>query len=543
MPSNTVWPHFNTTHERPSSPNLSSPVKMVLVDDTNMQPTEQPHQGMFNEQVEPEQHDGVNIFLMKRRESSRYRDDGNTGKPAEALLGLPTERDSMWEDDIPYSGRNSRCDEAPQGGFSEQETASIPPVLGQTHTSFSQRRGFPRHKTFPESVYNTAPPGTDPTTTGPSRESEFSVAGEYSPRPMSRPVGKPGAHYSLADMDQFASPPATNTTFAKGINSASYRCAPLRYTRHSSSTTTTDSELRSDRGLSQRTSTTTTCSSSVRNSARRSNKGTRPPSAASRRASSRASQERYYPPPRTSRTSGGKQIGGWSTSRRTSDESEPISQKRPPPRTIINKYSLPAAGTQPMHTLGEHLAMVEMDMGSATGMKRWCRKCLESHKEIKRKEEEERREEKKRIGKIDTQKRRTSKEFQEQIRLLVKFGKLSEKLGIGGETSCIPSKERCAGHEVRCIGYKNKSAAREERCATHQKEDAKPGERCVGEERICVGHGERCWGYQQKVSMSKEEKAIAKWRVAKGGDGFPYGLRIENLPHDSVARITNPWWL
>ncbi|QLI69246.1 uncharacterized protein G6M90_00g062900 [Metarhizium brunneum] len=233
MPSNTVWPHFNTTHERPSSPNLTSPVKMVLVDDTNMQPTEQPHQGMFNEQVEPEQHDGVNIFLMKRRESSRYRDDGNTGKPAEALLGLPTERDSMWEDDIPYSGRNSRCDEAPQGGFSEQETASIPPVLGQTHTSFSQRRGFPRHKTFPESVYNTAPPGTDPTTTGPSRESEFSVAGEYSPRPMSRPVGKPGAHYSLADMDQFASPPATNTTFAKGINTykrdddLQFECAEL----------------------------------------------------------------------------------------------------------------------------------------------------------------------------------------------------------------------------------------------------------------------------------------------------------------------------
>ncbi|KID86891.1 hypothetical protein MGU_06020 [Metarhizium guizhouense ARSEF 977] len=214
MPSNTVWPHFNTTHERPSSPN---PV-MLLVDDTNMQPTEQPHQGMFNEQVEPDQPGEVNIFLVKRSESSRYRDDGNTGKPAEALLGLPTERDSMWEDDIPYSGRNSQCDEAPQGDFSEQETASIPPGLGQTHTSFSQRRGFPRHKTFPESVYNTAPLGTDPTSTGPSRESAFSVAGEYSPRPMSRPVGKPGAHYSLADMDQFASPPATNTTFAKAIN-------------------------------------------------------------------------------------------------------------------------------------------------------------------------------------------------------------------------------------------------------------------------------------------------------------------------------------
>ncbi|KAG8424567.1 hypothetical protein J3458_001344 [Metarhizium acridum] len=282
MPSKPTWPDSNTPHNRLSSPKLTSPV-MVLVDDTNMEPTKQSHQEMFAEQVEPEQRGGVNILLMKRHESSRYRDDSNTGEPPDVLSAM--ERESMWEDDIPYSGENTWYDGAPLGESYEPERASIASGLGRPYSSFSPRRGLARHATYTESVYNTAPSGTDPTSTGPSRESAYSVAGGYCQRPMSKSVGKPGAYYSLADMDQFASLPATDITIAEGINSASCRPAPLRPTRNSNSgsTTTKGDELRSDMGLSQRTSTTTTCSSSLRNSAKKSNKVIRTPSAASQR--------------------------------------------------------------------------------------------------------------------------------------------------------------------------------------------------------------------------------------------------------------------
>ncbi|TWU72106.1 hypothetical protein ED733_001522 [Metarhizium rileyi] len=323
---------------------------MVLVDDTNTQPKSRPEPVKAPEQKKHEKSGGVEVWLLKSmRAPSTYVDDGgNAGTPT----AQPTERESLYEDDVPDSGENTSCDEAQEEAVSERKKARTASDHGRVHSgsvkyerSSAQRK--PGTSYQHESFYGTAPTDKSLASAEASRESAYSVAGERDERHMSRPARDP-VTYSTVGWDSFGARESLATpTFPDGINHACLP-APLQPTRYSGSTTTRGSATTSVSGieLSQRTSISTR-SASVRKSTRVSDTAPVPRSAPVRRTSLPVSGgPRSSPWPRVGRARDGRQSDGRPSSAGTSaDVATPISERRLSPRTVISRDSLPVSET------------------------------------------------------------------------------------------------------------------------------------------------------------------------------------------------------